>query len=102
MALDLVEMNKLPADSAVYVAGENINKILYGIDIGIAELLFAKENGFDCVIAHHPVGLINHWQVFQRHLSQMKSKNIPKEEAQEVIDFYKPLVDKIADSIADA
>jgi len=86
IALDLVEMNKLPADSAVYVAGENITKILYGIDIGVAELLFAKDKGFDCVIAHHPVGLINHWKVFQRHLRQMKSKNIPKERAQEIID----------------
>lgn len=86
IALDLVEMNKLPADSAVYVAGENITKILYGIDISVAELLFAKDKGFDCVIAHHPVGLIDHWKVFQRHLLQMESKNIPKEKAQEIID----------------
>lgn len=85
IALDLVDIKELPADSAVYVPGKNIHRILYGIDIGIAEILFAKENGFDCVIAHHPVGLINHWKVFQRHLLQMLSKNIPKEKAQEVI-----------------
>lgn len=86
LALDLVGMSELPADSAVYVPGENINKILYGIDIGVAELLYAKEQGFDCVIAHHPVGLINHFQVFQRHQDQLISKGVPIKTAQKVID----------------
>jgi hypothetical protein len=43
-ALDLVNMRKLPADSAVYVPGDDIQNVLYGIDIGTAELLYAKEN----------------------------------------------------------
>ena len=86
VALDLVGMNELSADSAVYVSGENINNILYGIDIGVAELIYAKEHGFDCVIAHHPVGLIDHYLVFQKHLEQLISKNIPTETAQNVID----------------
>lgn len=85
IALDLVEMTELPNDSAVYVPGENIGSILYGIDIGVGELLYAKEQDFDCVIAHHPVGLINHFQVFQRHQDQMISKGVPKEVAQKVI-----------------
>ena len=85
VALDLVGMNDLPDDSAVYVPGENINKILYGIDIGVAELHYAKEHGFDCVIAHHPVGLINHFLVFQEHIKQLISKNISIETAQKVI-----------------
>ncbi|MFX1508341.1 MAG: hypothetical protein ACFFDC_19845 [Promethearchaeota archaeon] len=86
VALDLVNMNELPADSAVYVPGENIKNILYGIDIGVAELHYAKEQGFDCVIAHHPVGLINHYLVFQKHLEQLISKNVSVETAQKVID----------------
>ncbi|UCG01399.1 MAG: hypothetical protein JSW11_17490 [Candidatus Heimdallarchaeota archaeon] len=86
VALDLVGMSELPVDSAVYVHGENINNILYGIDIGVAELLYAKEQGFDCVIAHHPVGLVNHFQVFQRHLDQLISKGVTIETAQKVID----------------
>jgi hypothetical protein len=86
VALDLVNMDELPADSAVYVPGENIKSILYGIDIGVAELNYAKEQGFNCVIAHHPVGLINHYLVFQKHLEQLISMNVPSETAQEVID----------------
>lgn len=78
-------MTELPADSAVYVPGENIKNILYGIDIGVAELLYAKEHGFDRVIAHHPVGLVNHFEVFQKHLEQLVSKGVPKEKAQKVI-----------------
>jgi hypothetical protein len=85
VALDLVDMKELPADSAIYVPGENIKKILYGIDIGVAELQYAKEHGFDCVIAHHPVGLINHYLVFQEHIKQLISKNVSIETAQKVI-----------------
>ena len=86
ITLDLVGMTDLPADSTVYVRGKDITNILYGIDIGVAELLYAKDHGFDCVIAHHPVGLVNTFKVFQRHLEQMVSKGVPKEEAQTVID----------------
>ncbi|MFX0125323.1 MAG: hypothetical protein ACFFAE_16970 [Candidatus Hodarchaeota archaeon] len=86
IALDLVGMKELPIDSAVYIPGENISNILYGIDIGAAELLYAKEQGFDCVIAHHPVGLTNQFQVFQRHLGQLLSKGVPNETAQKVIE----------------
>jgi hypothetical protein len=86
IALDLVNMTELPEDSAVYVPGKDITNILYGIDIGVAELLYAKDHGFDCVIAHHPVGLINHWQVFWRHLDQLISKGIPKEKAKTIIE----------------
>ncbi|MHA2202687.1 MAG: hypothetical protein ACW991_03260, partial [Candidatus Hodarchaeales archaeon] len=85
IALDLVGMSKLPADSAVYVPGENISNVLYGIDIGVAELLYAKNQGFDCVIAHHPVGLINHFQVFQKHQDQLMSRGVQIEMAQKVI-----------------
>ena len=60
ISLDLVDMKELPADSEVYVTGNNIERVLYGIDIGVGELAYAKENDFDCVIAHHPTGTINH------------------------------------------
>ncbi|MFX0204839.1 MAG: hypothetical protein ACFFDT_02560 [Candidatus Hodarchaeota archaeon] len=74
VALDLVNMDHLPEDSTIYVPGNSISKILYGIDIGVSELLYAKQKDFDCVISHHPVGLINQWQVFWRHEKQLVSK----------------------------
>jgi hypothetical protein len=86
MSLDLIEMKELPADSSIYVPGKNIKKVLYGIDIGVAELAYAKEENFDCVIAHHPVGVVNYWKVFWKHLDQLKSKGVPEEEAREIIE----------------
>jgi len=35
---------------------KNIQKIALGIDVGTAELLYAKQQGCDLVIAHHPIG----------------------------------------------
>ncbi|MHA2500920.1 MAG: hypothetical protein ACXAEL_15225 [Candidatus Hodarchaeales archaeon] len=84
-ALNLVDMDKLPPDSAIYVPGDDISKILYGIDIGTAELLYAKKNDFDCVIAHHPLGCVEAWRVFLWHIPQLESKGVPSEEAQEIV-----------------
>ncbi len=86
ISLKLVDMNELPKDSAVYVEGKNIKKILYGIDIGTTELLYAKENGYDCVLAHHPVGLVESYKVFSRHLIQLQSKGISIEEGEKLIE----------------
>ncbi|MFA7319246.1 MAG: Nif3-like dinuclear metal center hexameric protein [Parcubacteria group bacterium] len=35
---------------------KNVAKIALGIDVGTAELLYAKQQGCDLVIAHHPIG----------------------------------------------
>jgi hypothetical protein len=46
-------------DSRIYHIAEDkpIKKVLVGIDIGVAEILLAKEIGeVDLIIAHHPVG----------------------------------------------
>ena len=86
VSLNLVNMNTLPFDSKVYVPGENIHKILYGIDIGTTELLYAKQNNFDCVIAHHPVGLVNSYKEFYRHLDQLQSKGIPFNSANKIVE----------------
>ncbi|MFW9914006.1 MAG: hypothetical protein ACFFGZ_00220 [Candidatus Thorarchaeota archaeon] len=84
-AINLVDMDELPPDSAIYVPGDDISNILYGIDIGAAELLYAKENDFDCVIAHHPLGCVEAWRVFLWHIPQLESKGIAFEEAQAIV-----------------
>ena len=85
ISLRLVDMNELPNDSAIYVEGNNIKKILYGIDIGSTELLYAKNNGYDCVIAHHPVGVVESYKEFVRHLKQLESKGLAAEEGENII-----------------
>ncbi len=56
IALGMAGQREVPADSQVLVPGGNIRRILMGIDIGEAEVLLAKQQGYDCVIAHHPCG----------------------------------------------
>ena len=86
LSLKLVDMNELPNDSAVYVEGKNIKKILYGIDIGTTELLYAKDNGYDCVLAHHPVGVVESYKEFKRHLTQLQLKGVSIEEGEKLIE----------------
>lgn len=56
VALELAGLSEPPGDSAILVPGENIKKAMIGVDIGVAELLLAKDLGCDLVIAHHPGG----------------------------------------------
>ena len=53
IALDLVGYDELPIDSQLTVPGENITKVLAGIDMGTAEIMLAKQLGYDCVFRHH-------------------------------------------------
>ena len=47
----------VPSDSEVYVeAPGDVHRVLFGVDISLAEVLWAQHNGFDAVIAHHPLG----------------------------------------------
>ncbi len=88
LSLKLAGLRSVPEDSAIYVNGENVKKILFGIDAGVPELLLAKELGYDAVIAHHPQGesaVINFHKVFKRHIQQMVAESIPEEEAEKAI-----------------
>ena len=56
IAIEMAGMESLPADSTVYISGSNLERIMFGIDIGPADLLLARELECDAVIAHHPAG----------------------------------------------
>jgi putative NIF3 family GTP cyclohydrolase 1 type 2 len=88
LSLELAELKKVPEDSAIYLGGDNIAKILFGIDAGVPELLVAKQLGCDAVIAHHPQGgmaVANFSQVFKRHIQQMVVAGVPLEEAEKSV-----------------
>ncbi|MCS7125034.1 MAG: Nif3-like dinuclear metal center hexameric protein [Candidatus Bathyarchaeota archaeon] len=88
LALKLAGFKDIPEDSAIYVRGENIQKVLFCIDAGTAELLLAKQLGFDVVIAHHPTGgtaALNFPQVFKRHVQQMVEAGVPREVAEKAV-----------------
>ena len=88
LSLKLAGLKEVPEDSAIYVSGGNIGKVLFGIDAGVPELLLAKQLAYDAVIAHHPQGgtaVVNFHQVFKRHIQQMTKAGVPREEAEKAV-----------------
>jgi putative NIF3 family GTP cyclohydrolase 1 type 2 len=81
-SLKLAGFKSIPADSEVHVKGRKIRKVLVAIDVGVAELLLARNLGCDAVIAHHPAGgraRIDGYKVFLRHVDQLKETGVPED-----------------------
>ncbi len=88
LSLEMAEMNRPPADSAVYVEGTELKRVMFGIDIGAAELMLAKQLGCDGVIAHHPAGgtaQLNFPEVLTRHVELMVEHGVPTPAARDAI-----------------
>ncbi len=86
-ALKLAHFKSMPADSEIHVKGK-IRKALVAIDVGVGELMLARELGCDGVIAHHPAGgtaRLEGYKVFRRHIDQMKEVGVPAEAAEEAV-----------------
>jgi hypothetical protein len=82
IAVKMAGFRGMPEDSAMFVGGRNIRKVLFGVDVGPAELMTAKELGMDLVIAHHPTGVyIDQWKVLLRHVEFMTSAGVPEDAA---------------------
>ncbi|MCX6355076.1 MAG: Nif3-like dinuclear metal center hexameric protein [Candidatus Aureabacteria bacterium] len=54
LALKLSGFDKIPGESSIFYLGENIKKILFGIDVFNSDIIAAKDNGYDLIISHHP------------------------------------------------
>lgn len=87
LSLDMVGYDEVPGDCAIHVPGSGIRRVMIGIDIGPAEMLLAKQLGFDCVIAHHPAGFVpDRFSVYQRHVLQMTSFGVPRDMAERMVE----------------
>lgn len=89
LALELAGMDEIPADSAVYHPGEGIRRAIIGIDMETPELLLAKQQGYDAVIAHHPVGdtaRLHFAEVLWTHLEQMLAAGVPEGVARPLVE----------------
>jgi len=96
MALDLAGLTSLPEDSGISVQGEDISKVLIGVDMETPELLIAKEIGADCVISHHPkagMQILDFHKVMERQIDTMVSFGVPVNKAQKALDKRKNAVD---------
>ena len=87
-ALRLAHFNNIPADSEIHVKGRRLRRVLVAIDVGVGEVLLAKELNCDGVIAHHPAGgnaQLEGYKVFLRHTEQMRAAGVPAEIAREAV-----------------
>ena len=87
-ALKLAQFNSIPADSEIHVKGRKLRRVLVSIDVGVSELLLARNLNCDGVIAHHPAGgkaQLEGYKVFLRHVEQMKEAGVPAETAKEAV-----------------
>lgn len=86
LALDLAGLTEIPQDSGIWMPGQGIKRILFGIDAGTAELEMAKRMGFDLVIAHHPPeATLEAWKVYGLHVGQMIAAGVPEDRAREAV-----------------
>lgn len=88
LALELSGLTETPKDSAILVPGENIRRVLVGVDMGTAEILLARELKVDLVIGHHPVGGTARTEfadVMKRQIDKMVLAGIPINKAQKVL-----------------
>ncbi len=85
----LAGCDSVPADSQVYVESpSDVRRVLFGVDIDLAEILWAQGAGFDAVIAHHPLGdraRTNFADVVHRQIDQMGAEGIPRDVAERAV-----------------
>jgi len=88
IALRLAGLESVPPDSGILVDGGELQRVLFGIDIETAELLLARQLGFDGVITHHPKGgrpLLDLHQILDRQIDRMVEAGIPINRAQKAL-----------------
>lgn len=87
-ALKLAKLEKKPYDTDIIVEGENIKKVLIGIDMETPELLLAKELKFDCVVSHHPKSdscIVDFAKVMDVQIDRMVKAGVPINKAQKAL-----------------
>jgi len=83
IAVKLAGLEKAPADSGVHVEGENIKKVLFGVDMDTPEILLAKQLGYDAVVSHHPrVTEADILEVLDTHIDKLEALGVPRNKAQ--------------------
>ena len=90
LASSLAGCDHVPEDSQVYVeAPGDVRRVLFGIDIELAQIAWAQSQGFDAVIAHHPLGdraRLDFAKVVGRQITQMVDEGIPEATARAAVE----------------
>ncbi|HHW07315.1 MAG TPA: hypothetical protein GXX34_07265 [Clostridia bacterium] len=88
-ALAAAGLAEIPEDSGIiYDSGRPIKKAMFGVDMEAAEILIAKQLGYDAVITHHPKGgspMVNLYKVMDNQIQRMVQAGVPVNKAQKVL-----------------
>lgn len=87
-ALKIADLKKEPFDTGIILDGENINRVLIGVDMETPELLLAKELGFDAVVSHHPHAgspTVEFSKVMDVQIDRMMTFGVPINRAQKAL-----------------
>lgn len=88
LALELADLSEIPCDSTISVSGEDIKKVLIGVDMETQELLLAKELGVDCVVSHHPKAdsaRTDFSKVMTKQINRMVTFGVPINKAEKAL-----------------
>ena len=90
IALKAADLTNMPADSEILVPGEGIKKVLMGVDMDTAELLLAKQLGFDCVVSHHPKNTnVDMLDLLKTHIFKLEALGVPRNKGQKLLEERK-------------
>jgi len=86
IALKTAGLEKMPEDCGIVVEGKNIKKVLMGVDMETAELMLAKQLGYDCVVSHHPKNThADMLDVLHDHYAKLEALGVPKNKSQKLL-----------------
>ena len=90
IALKAANLDKMPADCGIIVPGEGIKKVLMGVDMDTAELMLAKQLGYDCVVSHHPRNTnVDMLDVLKDHIQKLEALGVPRNKSQKLLEERK-------------
>jgi len=86
IALKTAGLTEMPEDCGIIVEGKNIKKVLMGVDMDTAELMLAKDLGYDCVVSHHPRNTnVDMLDVLHDHFLKLEALGVPKNRSQKLL-----------------
>jgi putative NIF3 family GTP cyclohydrolase 1 type 2 len=86
IALKAADLEKMPEDCGIMVAGEGIKKVLMGVDMDTAELMLANQLGYDCVVSHHPRNTHpDMLDLLHTHIRKLEALGVPRNKGQKLL-----------------
>jgi len=90
IALETAGLTEMPVDCGIFVEGKNIKRVLMGVDMDTAELLLAKELGYDCVVSHHPRNTNREMlELLNGHILRLEKLGTPRNKGQKLLEERK-------------